>query len=149
MRFHPAYLLSKQKLDAVLPLAGGELLPPIEQFGLSGLQTVRGYPQDALLADSGIFGSAELRYPILRIGDKQGHFQVTPFVDFGNVSTNSGGRAAVEANTLLSAGLSLRWQYGERWNAPSGWGIPLIDINSRGRTLPKKTRSIVVAIERI
>ncbi|MEG4904553.1 BamA/TamA family outer membrane protein, partial [Microcoleus sp. F10-A1] len=90
--------LSKQKLDAVLPLAGGELLQPIEQFGFGGLQTVRGYRQDALLADSGIFGSAELRYPILRIGDKQGHFQVTPFVDFGNLWTNSGGRAAVEAN---------------------------------------------------
>jgi hemolysin activation/secretion protein len=40
-------------------LAGGELLP-IEQFGRGGSDTVRGYRQDAVLADSGIFGSAEL-----------------------------------------------------------------------------------------
>ncbi|MEG4944674.1 BamA/TamA family outer membrane protein [Microcoleus sp. F4-D5] len=103
---------------------------PIEQFGLGGLQTVRGYRQDAWLADSGIFGSAELQYPILRVGDKQGHFQVTPFVDFGNVWRNSGGRAAVEANTLVSAGLSLRWQYWKRWNPSLGRGIPLIGIKT-------------------
>ena len=79
-------------------LAVGELLP-IEQFGIGGSDTVGGYRQDAVLADSGIFGSAELWYPIRRTGDKQGVLQVTPFVDFGNVWTNSGGRATLEANT--------------------------------------------------
>ena len=51
-----------------------------------------GYRQDAVLADSGIFGSAELWYQILRTGGKQGVLQVTPFVDFDHVWTNSGGR---------------------------------------------------------
>ncbi len=110
-------------------LAGGELLP-IEQFGLGGLDTVRGYRQDVLLADSGIFSSAELRYPIWRTGDKKGVLQVTPFVDFGNVWTMGGGRAALDENTLLSGGLGLRWQYGERWTARGGWGIPLINFKS-------------------
>ncbi|WP_333192959.1 ShlB/FhaC/HecB family hemolysin secretion/activation protein [Microcoleus sp. Pol7_A1] len=76
-------LLASETLLVVrseVQLAGGELLP-IEQFGLGGSDTVRGYRQDALLADSGIFVSAELRYPILRMGDKQGVLQVTPFVD--------------------------------------------------------------------
>lgn len=114
-------------------LAGGELLP-IEQFGLGGPDTVRGYRQDVLLADSGIFSSAELRYPIFRTADKKGVLQVTPFVDFGNVWTMGGGRAAQESNTLLSAGLGLRWQYGERWNARGGWGIPLINFKSGDRT---------------
>lgn len=86
-----------------------------------------------MLADSGLFASAELRYPILRTGDKKGLLQVTPFVDAGNV-WNSGGRVALEANTLLSAGLGLRWQYGERWNARLGWGIPLIGIKSGDRS---------------
>jgi hemolysin activation/secretion protein len=54
-------------------------------------------------------------------------------VDVGNV-WNSGGRATLEANSLLSAGLGLRWQYGERWNARGGWGIPLIGIKSRARS---------------
>jgi len=117
-------------------LAGGELLP-IEQFGLGGPDTVRGYRQDALLADSGTFASAELRYPILRIGDNQGVLQVTPFVEAGNV-WNSGPWADLETNTLLSAGLGLRWQYGQRWNARLGWGIPLIDLKSRDRSLQER-----------
>jgi len=92
------------------------------------------YRQDAVLADSGIFGSAELWYPILHSGDKQGVLQVTPFVDFGKVWTNSGGRATLEANTLLSAGLGLCWQYGKRWNARGGGGIPLIGLKSSDRS---------------
>ena len=95
---------------------------------------MRGYRQDAVLPDSEIFGSAELWYPILCTGDKQGVLQVTPFVDFANVWTNSGGRATLEANTLLSAGLGLRWQYGQRWNARGGGGIPLIGLKSSDRS---------------
>lgn len=124
-------LLAPQTLLVVrsdVQLAGGELLP-LEQFGIGGPETVRGYRQDALLADSGLFATAELRYPILRTGDKKGLLQVTPFVDFGNV-WNSGGRATLEANTLLSAGLGLRWQYADNWSARLGWGIPLIDLKS-------------------
>ncbi|MEG3884384.1 ShlB/FhaC/HecB family hemolysin secretion/activation protein [Microcoleus sp. herbarium19] len=114
-------------------LAGGELLA-IEQFGLGGPDTVRGYRQDVLLADNGIFALAELRYPIWRTGDKKGILHLTPFVDFGNVWTAGGRVADQEANSLLSAGLGLRWQYAERWNARFGWGIPLIGMKSGDRT---------------
>ncbi|MEP6517396.1 ShlB/FhaC/HecB family hemolysin secretion/activation protein [Microcoleus vaginatus] len=44
-------------------LAGTELLA-IEQFGIGGSDILRGFRQDAMLADSGIFDSAELRYPM-------------------------------------------------------------------------------------
>jgi len=107
---------------------------PIEQFGIGGSDTLGGYRQDAVLADSGIFGSAELWYPILHTRDKQGVLQVTQFVDFANVWTNSGPRATLEANTLLSAGLGLRWQYGQRWNARGGGGIPSIGLKSSDRS---------------
>ena len=99
---------------------------------------MRGYRHDAVLADSGIFGSAELWYPIVPTGDKQGVLQVTPFLDFGNVWTKSGPRATLEANTLLSAGLGLRWQYGQRWNARGGGGIPLIDVKPSDRSLQER-----------
>ncbi|MEG4493206.1 hypothetical protein [Microcoleus sp. D3_18_C4] len=68
-----------------------------------------------------------------RTRDKQGVLQVTPFVDFGHV-WNPRGRAVLEPKTLLSAGLRLRWLYGERWNAGGGWGIPLIDIKLGDRS---------------
>jgi hemolysin activation/secretion protein len=86
----------------------------------------------------GIFGSAELWYPILRTGEKQGILQVTPFVDFGNVWTNSGGTATLEADTLVSAGLGLRWQYGERSNARGGGGIPSIDVKPSDRSVQER-----------
>jgi len=44
-------------------LAGAELLP-IEPFGIGGSDTLRGYRQEAFLADSRICDSAELRYPM-------------------------------------------------------------------------------------
>lgn len=44
-------------------MAGAELLA-IEQFGIGGSDRLRGYCQDAMLADSGIFDSADFRYPM-------------------------------------------------------------------------------------
>lgn len=41
-------------------------LVPLEQFGLGGINSVRGYRQDALLTDNGAFASVELRLPIYR-----------------------------------------------------------------------------------
>ncbi len=63
---------------------------------------------------------------------------MTPFLDFGNVWTNSGGTATLEADTLRSAGFGLRWQYGERSNARGGGGIPSIDLKSSDRSLQER-----------
>ncbi|WP_445305042.1 ShlB/FhaC/HecB family hemolysin secretion/activation protein [Microcoleus sp. Pol12B4] len=46
-----------------MKLPEAELLA-IEPFGIGGSDTLRGYHQDAMLADSGIFYSGELRYPM-------------------------------------------------------------------------------------
>ncbi|MEG5163935.1 ShlB/FhaC/HecB family hemolysin secretion/activation protein [Microcoleus sp. AT3-A2] len=65
-QLHYVRLLAPETLLVVrsdLALAGAELLP-IEQFGIGGSDTLRGYRQDAMLADSGIFDSVELRYPM-------------------------------------------------------------------------------------
>ncbi|MEG4353364.1 hypothetical protein QUA70_27475 [Microcoleus sp. LAD1_D5] len=60
------WLLAPETLLPVrseVELAGAELLA-IEPFGIEGSDTLRGYRQDAMLADSGIFDSADLRYPM-------------------------------------------------------------------------------------
>ncbi len=106
---------------------------PIEQFGLGGLESVRGYRQDALLTDSGVFGSAEVRVPIYRLPDRQGVLLLTPFIDAGTV-WNSSGNKAPDYSTLLSVGLGLRFQLGDRLTARLEYGIPLIDIKSSDRT---------------
>ncbi|MGH8001402.1 MAG: ShlB/FhaC/HecB family hemolysin secretion/activation protein [Brasilonema sp.] len=102
------------------------------QFSLGGQATVRGYRQDALLTDNGIFASVEARLPIFRIPEVEGSLQVTPFIDFGTGwNTNGDGP---DPNTLLGVGFGLLWQMGDNFTARLDWGIPLIDINSRDRT---------------
>ncbi|MBU7586556.1 MAG: ShlB/FhaC/HecB family hemolysin secretion/activation protein [Nostoc sp. TH1S01] len=108
-------------------------LVPLEQFGLGGQQTVRGYRQDLLLTDNAFFVSAELRYPILRAPQLGGVLQLTPFIDYGT-TYNSSNRADPDPNSLASVGLGLLWQ-SDRINARFDWGIPLIDVNSRNNTL--------------
>lgn len=111
-------------------------LVPLEQFGLGGQRTVRGYRQDLLLTDNAFLASAELRYPILRVSNV-GVLQLTPFVDYG-VAWNSSGRTDPDPSNLASVGLGLLWQ-SERVTARFDWGIPLISVDSRDdETLQEK-----------
>ncbi|MBD2348867.1 ShlB/FhaC/HecB family hemolysin secretion/activation protein [Trichormus variabilis] len=104
----------------------------LEQFGLGGLDSVRGYRQDFLLTDNGAFASAEVQIPILRLSQSDGLLQVTPFVDFGVAWNNY--RETPDPNTLASIGLGLRWSQGDRFSARLDWGIPLVSVDSQART---------------
>lgn len=118
-------------IRANMQLADRSLLP-IEQFGLGGLGSVRGYRQDLLLTDNGVFATAEVQYPILRIPQWQGVLQVVPFVDVGSAWNSL--RQNPEVNTLASVGLGLQWRQGDRFTARLDWGIPLVYVDSRERT---------------
>jgi hemolysin activation/secretion protein len=104
---------------------------PLEQFGLGGADSVRGYRQDALLADSGLFASTEARFPIAKFA-KDSTLQITPFVDFGTVWNKSSEKLA--RTTLLSTGLGLRYQFSDRLTTKVEWGIPLISLEGSKRT---------------
>lgn len=112
-------------------------LVPVEQFGLGGLQSIRGYRQDALLTDNGIFGSVEVRIPIARLPQLQGLVQLTPFIDVGS-GWNLSGRADPDPQTLASVGLGLRLQLGNSLNARLDWGIPLVSIDGEKRSLQEQ-----------
>lgn len=105
----------------------------LEQFGLGGLQSVRGYRQDALLTDNGALASAEVRLPVYRTEGGEFKVQVVPFVDVG-AAWNNGDRENPDPNTLASVGLGLQLDFGERIRARLDWGYPLVDIESRDRT---------------
>jgi hemolysin activation/secretion protein len=107
-------------------------LVPLEQFGLGGIESVRGYRQDALLTDNGALVSAEFRFPIYRQPRRRLVVQLTPFIDFGT-AWNSG-TTNPDTNTLASLGLGLRFQLGDRLTARLDWGIPLVNIPTRERT---------------
>ncbi|HEY9624803.1 MAG TPA: ShlB/FhaC/HecB family hemolysin secretion/activation protein, partial [Crinalium sp.] len=130
------HLLAKDTLFVLrsdLQLTGDELLAQ-EQFGVGGQRSVRGYRQDQLLTDNGFLASAEVRVPIFRVRSVNGILHLIPFIDFG-MGWNNGDRPDPDPNTLLSAGLGLQWQMGDRFSARLDWGIPLIDVNSEGDSL--------------
>ncbi|MGB7380401.1 MAG: ShlB/FhaC/HecB family hemolysin secretion/activation protein [Rivularia sp. (in: cyanobacteria)] len=113
-------------------------LVPLEQIGIGGQESVRGYRQDALLTDNAVFASAEVRLPIARFPGENNLLQLAPFVDFGT-AWNRGGRdesnSESETETLLSLGLGLRLQLQERLTARFDWGIPLITVEGDKDTL--------------
>ena len=112
-------------------------LVPLEQFGLGGQRTVRGYRQDLLLTDNAFLASAELRYPILRIPEVGGILQITPFVDYGTASNRSG-NPNIDPSNLASVGVGLLWQ-SNNLSARFDYGIPLVYVRSRDdETLQEK-----------
>jgi hemolysin activation/secretion protein len=114
-------------------------LVPLEQFASGGLYSVRGYRQDLLLTDNGLFASAEVRVPILRVDGVKGLLQVVPFVDLGvgwNDSANM--ILTTNPNTLASVGLGLQWQMGDNFNARLDWGIPLNQFEVGGKPLQQQ-----------
>ncbi len=108
-------------------------LVPLEQFGLGGQLSVRGYRQDALLTDNGLLFSAEFRVPIVRSAKIGGVLQLTPFIDLGKGWNVKGENPS--PSTLLSTGLGLLWKQGNHFSARVDWGIPLISVDGEKRSL--------------
>ncbi|AFZ34428.1 surface antigen (D15) [Stanieria cyanosphaera PCC 7437] len=106
-------------------------LVAIEQLGLGGQSSIRGYRQDALLSDNGIIASAEIRVPVIQVPQLQSAVQVVPFVDFGKGWNTK--RENPETTTLASVGLGLLWQ-SDNFSARLDWGIPLVELESSKRT---------------
>ncbi|MEH2156655.1 ShlB/FhaC/HecB family hemolysin secretion/activation protein [Nostoc sp.] len=108
-------------------------LVPLEQFGLGGQLSIRGYRQDALLTDNGLLFSAEFRVPIVRAAKIGGVLQLTPFIEVGKGWNVNGENPS--PSTLLSSGLGLLWKQGDDFLARLDWGIPLISVDGERRSL--------------
>jgi hemolysin activation/secretion protein len=108
-------------------------LVPLEQFSAGGAVSVRGYRQDLLLADNGLFASAEVRTPILKIPQWDTTVQLTPFLDFATIWNSD--QAPLETQTISSVGVGLRFLVGNIFNARLDWGIPLTSVERRGNSL--------------
>ena len=113
-------------------LSGGSLVP-LEQFRIGGVNSARGYRQDLSLGDSGLFGSAELRVPVLRFKKFDGLVQVAPFFDVGTVWNSDD--VEIGNATLPAIGVGLNLSLGDRFNARLDWGIPLTSIEGEDNSL--------------
>lgn len=106
-------------------------LLPLEKFSIGGVNTVRGYAQNQLTADNGIFGSLELRIPIVDNPDGMGNISIYPFFDVGKGWDDDG---ALDVDTLVSTGLGMRWDFNPRMSLQIDWGIPLNDVEATGNS---------------
>ena len=108
-------------------------LVPLEQFRLGGATSVRGYRRDVSLSNSGLFASAELRIPVLRMNKLDGLLQIIPFIDLGLPWGRN--NEAVDIDSLVSVGMGLNFNAGDRFNARVDYGIPLTNAEINGNSL--------------
>jgi hemolysin activation/secretion protein len=95
----------------------------IEQFVLGGSDTVRGYIENDILRDNGVFGSIEFRVPIWYGKEHRPILMVAPFFDIGsgwNVTSNEAPDTQLE--TLPSIGLGLIFNPDKHVFAQLYWG---------------------------
>ncbi|MEO1523429.1 MAG: ShlB/FhaC/HecB family hemolysin secretion/activation protein [Cyanobacteria bacterium J06633_2] len=96
----------------------------LEQFSIGGVDTVRGYAQNQLVADNGVVGTIEFRLPIT---PNPRRLQLTPFFEVGTVwNTNT---PDPETSTIAGIGLGLRAEIIPNLFARLDYGIPLIDVD--------------------
>lgn len=110
-------------------------LLPLEQFGIGGVDSVRGYRQDLLLVDNGVSASAEARIPLYRLPRQQGVLQIAPFVDFASGWNHRDSQPIIGPRTLASIGLGLRWQWRDRVTVRLDWGYPLVAVDTNSNSL--------------
>lgn len=102
----------------------------LERFSAGGVDTVRGYRQNQLVADNGILGSVEVRLPIT--SDPR-VMQLVPFFEIGTVWNNR----EIDPNptTIASLGLGWRWLINNNLSLRLDYGIPLVSVSDRGNSL--------------
>lgn len=113
-------------------------LAPRRLFNLGTEETfiLRGYRQNSLVSDNGVFATAELQGNVGKIPDINATLQVIPFVDFGT-AWNSDDTEFIEP-TLVSVGLGLRMLVNDNFRARVDWGVPLVDLDFNGDSLQEE-----------
>jgi hemolysin activation/secretion protein len=110
-----------------------EPLLSLEQFSIGGMQSVRGYRENQLLRDNGVFASIEVRIPLWLGKDKTPIVSLAPFFDFGggwNVN-----KVDDNYTTIYSAGLGLLVNATKHAQATIYWGHPFVDFHEKNVSL--------------
>ncbi|MBW4667803.1 MAG: ShlB/FhaC/HecB family hemolysin secretion/activation protein [Cyanomargarita calcarea GSE-NOS-MK-12-04C] len=108
----------------------GDSLLSLEKISIGGVDTVRGYRQNQLVADNGVIGGVEVRIPLASNVET---LQLVPFFDISTVWNNRGSN--LDPQTLASLGLGLQWQPFRGLALRADYGIPLIGTSERGSSL--------------
>ncbi len=126
--------------------ATGNTLSSLEQLSLGGLRTVRGYPENSILRDSGVIASLELRVPIWRSALGEDRLQLAPFFDYGQAWNSNGVRFGPRA--IDSAGVGLRFQPLSGMLFAVYWGGRLRDVPETSNDLQRAGFSLEARFNR-
>ena len=117
LQFSHAERLTPDGLELRARLSGQIASGPLysdERISAGGADTVRGYRETLLLADTGVIGSLELAHPLSLSGGRRdargqdwGAFQVAAFVDGASLRNRGGPQPA--PGSIASVGVSLAW----------------------------------------
>jgi hemolysin activation/secretion protein len=116
---------------------------PLEQVGLGGRYTVRGYREVTILRDNAFIASVETRFPLLRWASGEPMVQLAPFVDVAqgwNLGQNRPSTltpVTTFPDTLASVGVGLRWNIlpKDRASFEIYWGQELNHVPTTGNNL--------------
>lgn len=126
----PARLVLVSRVNAQLT---PDSLLSMERFSIGGIETVRGYAQNQVVADSGVSGTVELRIPLT---DDPTRLQLVPFIDAGYAWNNK--TPDPEDDTLVGVGLGVRWMITPDLDLRLDYGIPLITVLEEGDSLQEQ-----------
>ncbi|MBW4506264.1 MAG: ShlB/FhaC/HecB family hemolysin secretion/activation protein [Scytonematopsis contorta HA4267-MV1] len=107
-----------------------DALLSLEKIGVGGIDTVRGYRQNQLVADNGIIGSVEFRIPVT---SNPNLLQIRPFFDIGTAWNNKDFNP--NPQTIAGLGLGLNLQPIQNLFLSLDYGIPLIAAKKEGNSL--------------
>ena len=106
-----------------------DLLLSLEQFSMGGHSTVRGYRENELVRDNGIVSSLELRVPLWSDAPGWPTVELAPFFDWGNSWNTDRPFAQKEPETLMSAGVGLRFAFTRYLEGQIYWGEELRKVD--------------------
>lgn len=110
-----------------------EPLLSLEQFTLGGASNVRGYRENQLLRDRGVYSGIELRVPVFANKAGAPVIQLAPFFDFGG-GWNAG-EGTPEPKTISSAGIGVLLSPNQHLHAQLYWGHAFRNLNASGTNL--------------
>lgn len=102
-----AFLNSQLVVNAAWQEALDPLLS-VDKFAIGGSSTVRGFRENALLRDNGLYANLEWRVPVFRDTDwSSWQWTLVPFVDYGRAWDEDHNLTTSDPSTLSSVGLGV------------------------------------------
>lgn len=105
----------------------------LEQFSLGGVQSVRGYRENQLLRDDGLFGSLEVRVPLWLTKEKTPIVSLAPFFDIGSGWDIN--KVDDQGKTIYSTGIGLLVNASKHFQFTIYWGHPFVQFHEKNVSL--------------